>query len=631
MMMLWQQRSKAPLLGRRVFDRHGHRAVAPQLRAASALAGEVLRSSDSGLLVASDEGGQDSKGRPLGAGSVVQHENNRFVCVFRVDRYWFAAPLVSAAASKGTMSWIGNPLAVAASASSPSSSSSSSGKATKPHAGDVDLRAVVACLQRPTPTQQERAPLSQGLHTGMIALDTLAPIGRGQSLLVCGPAGAGKSTLAREVVEQVLAAGLVDQALRFRLDPCTPLVAAPVQGVSSYAELSVTPQAAQEKPAMLLVPMLAAVAAAEAARDAGRHALLVLDSMEPLLDAWRLAAGWVEEVSGHPLEKESAQVQRRDCFSGLMERAASLLPASEGGSGGSLTLILLAETEAMAAVGASGAVAQPTSGFDATTYILEDFSDRKESEQIRLRNLVSKGIALNEKTLATVRIALPSGSNQSASASSVWGDEVAAMRELQSLSDGQVVLDRAAAERGEFPTVVHGATFSRFGLGGASNKEAQASGAPARKPRDVRSPALQAVAAHLRMELALLQEARFRPAEKTDADDGAHSRRMQVVCKAFLQAPRTPVQPEEMTALLMVACGGALDSLTEAEAAAALSGGARAPLLEHLREAAPEVLRSISEEQSVSKAVLRELEVAVRLFLALQKASSAAGAASALG
>jgi len=81
------------------------------------------------------------------------------------------------------------------------------------------------------------------------------------------------------------------------------------------------------------------------------------------------------------------------------------------------------------------------------------------------------------------------------------------------------------------------------------------------------------------------------------------------------------MSPDEMTLVLLAACGGALDALPEEEAAAALRGGSASPLLRHLREGSPQLFTRLAEEQSMSKAAARELEVAVRLFVALKRAS----------
>merc|ERR1712232_519489 len=117
------------------------------------------------------------------------------------------------------------------------------------------------------------------------------------------------------------------------------------------------------------------------------------------------------------------------------------------------------------------------------------------------------------------------------------------MRELQSLSDGQIVLDAGAARAGNFPAVEPGATFSRFGLGSSTKgQEGSAAGSsvpPRERLRDVRPPALQAVAAHLRTNLALEREAHFRPS--SGALGAAQSSQMAAVRSALLQPSRTPL------------------------------------------------------------------------------------------
>lgn len=194
------------------------------------------------------------------------------------------------------------------------------------------------------------------------------------------------------------------------------------------------------------------------------------------------------------------------------------------------------------------------------------------------------------------------------------------MRELQSLSDGQIVLDAKAAALGNFPALDPGATFSRFGLGSSNKSDEAEAGTPTPdRIRDVRSPALQAVAAHLRNNLALEREARFRPSG--DTVDEAQSKHMEAVRAALLQPPRTPLQPEEMVALLLVACGGALNQLPPTDAETILRGGALSPLLKHLQEAAPNVLESIARDGVITTEIARELDIASRLFVALRKAS----------
>ncbi|CAK9086674.1 ATP synthase subunit alpha (ATP synthase F1 sector subunit alpha) (F-ATPase subunit alpha), partial [Durusdinium trenchii] len=221
----------------------------------------------------------------------------------------------------------------------------------------------------------------------------------------------------------------------------------------------------------------------------------------------------------------------------------------------------------------------------------------RPSELQRLEKLQERGIPLTEHSLKALGIAVP-GSKV---------DDGLAARELQSLADGQVVLDPS---RSRFPAIEPGASFSRFGLGSTSGPEAKA--------RDVRPPALQAVAAHLRTLLALESEARFRPAEQEV--DRHQTRQMECVAAALRQPADAPLLWQEMTALLLAASSGALDTLPLDEAMDSLAGGSRSPLLLHLRDAAPGALQKITEEAQPSQSTIRELEVALRLFVKLKEA-----------
>eukprot|EP00927_Polykrikos_kofoidii_P037197 TRINITY_DN3136_c1_g2_i1.p1 TRINITY_DN3136_c1_g2~~TRINITY_DN3136_c1_g2_i1.p1 ORF type:complete len:643 (-),score=120.53 TRINITY_DN3136_c1_g2_i1:287-2215(-) len=522
---------------------------------------DVAQSSPEGLMV----GNKDvfGKGR-LARGVIVSHQGARWVCIFQIDRYWYAAPL------------------------------------------GQHSEGAAACLRRSTPLQADRAPLAAGIATGVLAVDTLAPIGVGQSMLICGPAGSGKTTLAQEVVDRAVASGRFEHVVSFEDG------AHPADGLAS---------------------LFACVDTAEVARNAGGNALVVLDTVAPLLGAWERALEWAEAARGAPLDTDSLGAQRRAVFAGLLERAAHLV------KGGTLTILAIVETEAMAAIQSAIAAVSGASVDDGAgkIYTIDDFVGRKTSEITRLRSLVDRNVALTDKTLKTIGIVAPGSDADVQRKATVE----AAVRELQSLSDGQIVLDASMAENGVFPAINAGATFSRFGLGssaafsdsGDAESAARAAGSE-RKARDVRPPALQSVAAHLRTQLALERESHFRPAQesttstgadlrKATAADSVQSKHMEAVRLAFVQPPHASLEPEEMTVLLVAACSGALVNLPRAELATALGGGSGSTLLTHLRDTVPSVLESLSQGERIDTKRARELDVAIRLFVALRQTAGA--------
>lgn len=481
--------------------------------------------------------------------------------------------------------------------------------------GSLKAEQILECLRKATPTQAERAQLSDGVSTGISALDVLAPIGRGQSLLVCGSQGSGKTTLTCDIIEKLLSSSSFDKVVRFHIDAGVGLDSVPTHSGPNYSEFLVS-QSVTSPASCHLAALFDAVAAAEATRDSGGHAALVLDTLAPLIDSWNLAAQWSEEERGASLDPESVAGQRRSFFANMFERAANLA------RGGSLTMFALVETDAFAAVGPSlvdSSFPQTETNETAAQYTLSDFAGRKESDLERIRRLQERGVPLTEKTLTAVGIAPPAEATRNPQV-----QHSVAMRELQSLSDGQVILDRDRTEAGDVPAVVTGTSFSRFGLG---STEATPGAPPVQ--RDVRPTALQAVAAHLRVELALEKDARFRPpvddaagatAVEAMGADIAQTTRMEAVKAALLQPPKTHLATEEMVALLLAACSGAFDALPRQKVIESLRGGSTAPFLQHLRNTSPQLLDGLREDVHISTEVARQLDVAIRLFVALQAA-----------
>jgi len=169
---------------------------------------------------------------------------------------------------------------------------------------------ITQCLRQATPTQAERAQLSEGISTGISALDVLAPIGRGQSLLICGSQGAGKTTLTSDIIERILSSGMCDKVIRFCIDPSAAPVAAPSHRTHAYSEfVAKLPNASSAS--CYLDTLFEAVAAAEAIRDSGRHAVLVIDTLAPMTAAWDLGVQWSQAELGEPLDAESVAGQRR--------------------------------------------------------------------------------------------------------------------------------------------------------------------------------------------------------------------------------------------------------------------------------------------------------------------------------
>jgi FliI/YscN family ATPase len=164
-----------------------------------------------------------------------------------------------------------------------------------------------------------RDPVSVPIGTGVRAIDALLTCGRGQRIGVFGGSGVGKSTLlgmmARGTEADVVVVGLVGERgreVRSFLEHDL--------GARGLARSVVVVSTSDSPPLARLRAAYAATAIAEAFRNAGKHVLLMMDSLTRFAMAQRevgLAAGEPPTAKGYP---PSAFAR----LPGLLERAGSL-------------------------------------------------------------------------------------------------------------------------------------------------------------------------------------------------------------------------------------------------------------------------------------------------------------------
>jgi F-type H+-transporting ATPase subunit alpha len=65
--------------------------------------------------------------------------------------------------------------------------------------GQEDKGQKIPLLHK-SPNMEDRGQINESLFTGVAAVDTLAPLGRGQSMLLTGLAGSGKRDLMLEAI-----------------------------------------------------------------------------------------------------------------------------------------------------------------------------------------------------------------------------------------------------------------------------------------------------------------------------------------------------------------------------------------------------------------------------------------------
>jgi len=189
----------------------------------------------------------------------------------------------------------------------------------------------------------DRQNVSEPLLTGIKAIDSMVPIGRGQRELIIGDRQTGKTTIAIDTI--------INQKESYPEDPVYCFYVAIGQKRSSIVQLvenlekhgviaytTIIAATASEPAALQYLAPYAATAMAEYFRDNGKHALVIFDDLTKHSQAYR-------ELSLLMRRSPGREAYPGDIFylhSRLLERAAKL-SAKKGG--GSLTALPIIETQ----------------------------------------------------------------------------------------------------------------------------------------------------------------------------------------------------------------------------------------------------------------------------------------------
>src|SRR4051812_29187480 len=185
-----------------------------------------------------------------------------------------------------------------------------------------------------------RKPVHEPLQTGIKAIDSMTPIGRGQRELIIGDRKTGKTTVA---VDTILAQkGLGVKCIYVAIGQKASTVAQTVKtlfdaGAMEYSVVVVAP-ASDPAPFKYLAPY-AGCAMGQHWMDNGEHALVVYDDLPKQAEAYRQIALLLRRPPGR-------EAYPGDVFylhSRLLERAAKL---SDERGAGSLTALPVIETKA---------------------------------------------------------------------------------------------------------------------------------------------------------------------------------------------------------------------------------------------------------------------------------------------
>ena len=195
-------------------------------------------------------------------------------------------------------------------------------------------------IERPAPEIIDRDRVSEPLETGVLVVDSLFAIGRGQRELIIGDRATGKTALAVDAIinQKNTDVVCIYVAVGQRSTAVERVIAA-VREHGDPARCIFVVGGAASAPGLRWIAPFAGMTMAEYFRDRGQHALIVIDDLTRHAATHRELALLTREPPGR-------EAYPGDVFylhARLLERAAKL---SDARGGGSLPALPIAETDA---------------------------------------------------------------------------------------------------------------------------------------------------------------------------------------------------------------------------------------------------------------------------------------------
>jgi len=205
--------------------------------------------------------------------------------------------------------------------------------------GPISTSEFIA-LERLAPGVIDRQPVREPMATGLKAIDSMIPIGRGQRELIIGDRQTGKTAIALDTIINNKGNDLV--CIYCAIGQKRSSIAQVVKILSDYGAMDYTivvAASASEPAPMQYIAPYAACAMGEYFRDSKRHAVCIYDDLSKHAASYR-------EISLLLRRPPGREAYPGDVFylhSRLLERAAKL---SDKKGGGSLTALPVIETQA---------------------------------------------------------------------------------------------------------------------------------------------------------------------------------------------------------------------------------------------------------------------------------------------
>src|SRR3989442_395735 len=195
-------------------------------------------------------------------------------------------------------------------------------------------------VERIAPGVVDRQPVKEPLPTGLKAIDSMVPIGRGQRELIIGDRQTGKTAVAVDTIINQKGKDVI--CIYVAIGQKASTVAQVVKTLQDHGAMDYTivvKATASDPAAMQFLAPYSGAAMGEYFRDSGRHSLTIYDDLSKQAAAYRE----ISLLLRRPPGREAFPGDVFYLHSRLLERAAKL---SDAKGGGSLTALPIIETQA---------------------------------------------------------------------------------------------------------------------------------------------------------------------------------------------------------------------------------------------------------------------------------------------
>ena len=200
---------------------------------------------------------------------------------------------------------------------------------------------AMGLVERPAPGVMDRKSVEEPMMTGIMAIDTMVPIGRGQRELIIGDRQTGKTAIALDTMLSQAKSGSDIISIYVAVGQKMSKVARLVERLKSEGAMDkaiVIATSASDPASLQFLAPYAGAAIGEYIRDNGGHALIIYDDLSKHAAAYRQMSLLLRRPPG----REAFPGDVFYLHSRLLERAACL---SKEKGGGSITALPIIETQ----------------------------------------------------------------------------------------------------------------------------------------------------------------------------------------------------------------------------------------------------------------------------------------------